>query len=360
MLIEFELPGETWDALTQKVPPRLINDLGATTLSGLILDSDELVFTQYYAAVQRMIELLRPLNDEQAQPLAESRPAGTHDAPVGRYVHIDIGGQDYRIYYEEAGSGIPLVLHHTAGSNGVQWRHLFEMKEITDHFRLIAYDLPYHGKSIPPVGKNWWEEQYKLTGDFVRGLALGMVDALKLENPVFMGCSVGGVLALDLAYHHPGVFQHVISVEGALKVMNDTDDFAHRAFWHPQVSNEFKGRAMHAMTSPTAPEAYRRETIQGYQAGWPQAFLGDLHYYTHDYDLSMKAGEIDTSKTGVTILNGEYDLSGAIELGEVAAMLIKGSEHIPMDGLGHFPMSEDPVAFKKYVLPVLDRLRSKG
>ena len=62
--------------------------------------------------------------------------------PVGRYVHLDLGGQDYRVYFEEAGSGIPMLLQHTAGCHGSQWRHLFECKEITDPFRLIAYDLP--------------------------------------------------------------------------------------------------------------------------------------------------------------------------------------------------------------------------
>ena len=55
---------------------------------------------------------------------------------VGRYVHLDLGppGQpvDHRIYYEEAGSGIPVLLQHTAGSHGTQWRHLLENPAITD------------------------------------------------------------------------------------------------------------------------------------------------------------------------------------------------------------------------------------
>ncbi|HET7298603.1 MAG TPA: alpha/beta hydrolase, partial [Burkholderiales bacterium] len=37
---------------------------------------------------------------------------------VGRYAHID----NCRIYFEEAGSGIPLLCLHTAGSDGRQWR----------------------------------------------------------------------------------------------------------------------------------------------------------------------------------------------------------------------------------------------
>ena len=35
--------------------------------------------------------------------------------------------------------------------------------EVTRDFRVIAYDLPYHGKSLPPEGKAWWAEEYRLT-----------------------------------------------------------------------------------------------------------------------------------------------------------------------------------------------------
>jgi hypothetical protein len=31
-----------------------------------------------------------------------------------------------------------------------------------------------------------------------------------------------------------------------------------------------------------------------------------------------------------------------------------------MEGLGHFPMSEDPVQFKKYLLPILDEIRARS
>ena len=43
---------------------------------------------------------------------------------IGRYVHVDIDGEMYRIYFEENGAGVPLVCLHTAGSDGRQWRHL--------------------------------------------------------------------------------------------------------------------------------------------------------------------------------------------------------------------------------------------
>jgi pimeloyl-ACP methyl ester carboxylesterase len=31
-----------------------------------------------------------------------------------------------------------------------------------------------------------------------------------------------------------------------------------------------------------------------------------------------------------------------------------------MEGLGHFPMSEDPVAFKRYLMPILEGIRERS
>ena len=49
---------------------------------------------------------------------------GRIEPMTGRYVHVDIGGEMHRIYFEENGVGIPLVCLHSAGSDGRQWRHL--------------------------------------------------------------------------------------------------------------------------------------------------------------------------------------------------------------------------------------------
>ena len=42
------------------------------------------------------------------------------EAAIGRYVWLDIQGVAYRVYFEEAGQGIPLICQHTAGSDGKQ------------------------------------------------------------------------------------------------------------------------------------------------------------------------------------------------------------------------------------------------
>jgi len=37
------------------------------------------------------------------------------DAIVGRYIHLTIEDVDYRVYFEESGSGIPLICQHGGG-----------------------------------------------------------------------------------------------------------------------------------------------------------------------------------------------------------------------------------------------------
>ena len=356
-VITLTASAEIWGRLLSAEPPRFSNDIAnLIAVAEIGLRAEPVLFAQYYPAVMRAVELLRPPSGRGSLGASARPRSGSFDSPVGRYVHLDLGGQDHRVYFEEAGSGIPLLLQHTAGCHGSQWRHLFECRAITDHFRLIAYDLPFHGKSLPPVGPKWWASEYQLTADFLRSAPLALSAALGLDRPVFMGCSVGGLLALDLASHHPEAFRAVISLEGALKIDQDIGTLA--ALWHPQVSNEYKARLMNALMSPTSPEAYRKETSQVYAAGWPPVFLGDLHYYLADYDLRERASGIDTRKVAVHILSGEYDASGTMERGQTAHAAIAGSTWTGMEGVGHFPMSENPEVFLSHLLPVLERIKA--
>ena len=61
---------------------------------------------------------------------------------VGRYLRLPLGGRAHRVYFEEAGQGIPLVCLHTAGADGRQFRHLMNDPGIARHFRVHAYDMP--------------------------------------------------------------------------------------------------------------------------------------------------------------------------------------------------------------------------
>ena len=93
-----------------------------------------------------------------------------------------------------------------------------------------------------------------------------------------------------------------------------------------------------------------------YSQGAPPVFKGDLYYYSVDHDLTNTAHEIDTSKTAVYIMCGEYDWSSTPAMARALADQIKGAQYRDMPNLGHFPMSENPELFLRYVRPVLEEI----
>jgi pimeloyl-ACP methyl ester carboxylesterase len=278
------------------------------------------------------------------------------DQVTGRYLHLDVDGLDYRVYLEEAGRGVPLLLQHTAGSDGRQWRHLLEDPWITQRFRVVAWDLPYHGKSLPPDAVRWWEQPYRLTLAFFLEFITRISADLELERPVFMGCSMGGHIAVDLARFRPGLCRAVIGVEAASRTP------AAGLEWldHPRVSNEMKAALMVGLTSPTSPEALRREVGWGYAQGAPGVFRGDLAFYAEEHDLTDEAARIDTQRTSVYVLSGEYDWSATPALSRALANAIPGAEFVLMRGLGHFPMAENPAGFRAHLLPVLEKILARA
>jgi pimeloyl-ACP methyl ester carboxylesterase len=274
---------------------------------------------------------------------------------VGRYIYVEIDGVEYRVYFEESGDGIPLLLQHTAGADGRQWRHLLEDREIASRFRMIAYDLPYHGKSLPPGGVDWWTTEYRLTRDFLMQVPITLSRELALERPAFMGSSIGGHLAMDLALYHPAEFRALIGLEASAATPGGYQQIWH----HPRISNDFKASVMYGLMSPTSPEALRRETAWVYSQGAPPVFKGDLYYYSVDHDLTQTAEQIDTSKTAVYILCGEYDWSSTPAMAKELADRIAGASFREMPRLGHFPMSENPELFLRYIRPVLDEIAAR-
>ena len=140
---------------------------------------------------------------------------------TGRYIYLELDGVEYRVYIEEAGTGIPLVCQHTAGSDGRQYRHILEDRDITSRFRVIAADLPYHGKSLPPVSLRYWEQEYRLTKDWFMRYWVKLCRELDLKRPVYMGCSMGGHLAGDLALNYPNEFRACIGLEEPSPTLED-------------------------------------------------------------------------------------------------------------------------------------------
>src|SRR5581483_6116559 len=341
---------DAWDRLLEPVPPPSYDHIGIGNAYGALGIEGDLVTAvgPYFPAIQELVRVLREVHSGPAEASVVPDADRAFDTAVGRYVYVRVQGVQYRIYFEEAGTGdIPMVLQHTAGADGRQWRHVLEDPDYQRLFRMIAFDLPYHGRSLPPTGVRWWETEYRLTRAFLVDTVVAVSHALGLDRPVFMGCSIGGHLAPDLALYRPGEFRAVVGINARLATGGAGAPAIVDSGYHPRVSNDWKAAVMYGNTAPTSPEPYRRETTWIYSQGAPGVLKGDVFYYSQDHDLTAEqAQQIDTTKTGVYLLTGEYDLlageTGTAEL----ARNIRGAHFELVRGAGHFGPFENPEGFK--------------
>lgn len=271
---------------------------------------------------------------------------------VGRYTTIEIAGKRCRVYFEEAGSGIPLLCMHTAGADNRQFRHIMNDPEITKNFRVIAFDMPWHGKSYPPEG--WEKEEYRLSTDLYVETIMSFAQALDLKKPVGMGCSIGGRISLQLANLHSDYFRALIGLEAAdfQKPWYDTA-WLHRGDVH---GGEVCAALVSGLIAPQSPKKYRHETLWQYMQSGPGIFRGDLYFYRVDGDLRNKLGGIRTDLCPLFLMTGEYDFSCTTEDTIRTAESIPGAKVTIMKEVGHFPMSENPEKFKQYLMPVLNEI----
>lgn len=122
----------------------------------------------------------------------------THPSKSG-FANID----NAKLYYEIAGAGTPLVMVHAGVADSRQWNN--EFAYFSQSYRVIRYDLRGYGKSEPVDG------EFSHMGDLV-----SLLDTLGVHEPVVvMGCSMGGVLAMDLALSHPSRVKAVVMVDSA-------------------------------------------------------------------------------------------------------------------------------------------------
>ncbi len=102
--------------------------------------------------------------------------------------YLDLG--DGQLYYETAGSGMPLILAHAAFLDSRMFDAIWE--PLASRFRVIRYDMRGFGKSSP------------VTGPLCRRNDLDrLLTHLDLKDVHLVGCSMSGEIALDLALEQP-------------------------------------------------------------------------------------------------------------------------------------------------------------
>jgi pimeloyl-ACP methyl ester carboxylesterase len=100
-----------------------------------------------------------------------------------------------QLYYEERGSGTPILGIHGAGSSAIFWEDAAE--KLAEHGRAIVYDRRGCNRSERPGSYETTTVQEHAAD------ALALLRELDAEPAVLIGRSYGGTVALDLALEHP-------------------------------------------------------------------------------------------------------------------------------------------------------------
>src|SRR5205814_7677481 len=92
-------------------PRRFAHPAAGNQATGFSMEGDIVgAIGPYFAAIQEFIAILREARSGPTPARAVADVDREFDTAVGRYVYIRVDGVQYRVYYEEAGTGpIPMV-----------------------------------------------------------------------------------------------------------------------------------------------------------------------------------------------------------------------------------------------------------
>ncbi len=112
--------------------------------------------------------------------------------------HTISGYGGVKLHVREAGNpdGPPLLLIHGWSQHHLSWSKQFT-GALAERFRLIAPDLRGHGASGKPEGAHHYDSAEPWADDIQ-----AVIDALSLDNPLLVGWSMGGRVAMEYVSVH--------------------------------------------------------------------------------------------------------------------------------------------------------------
>ena len=100
-----------------------------------------------------------------------------------------------KLYYEEAGTGIPVIFVHEFAGDYRSWEP--QMRHFGQRYRCIAYNARgYPPSDVPKDGERYSQERAR---DDIRAV----LDALKIDKAHIVGLSMGGFAVLHFGFTYP-------------------------------------------------------------------------------------------------------------------------------------------------------------
>ncbi|MCE0506890.1 3-oxoadipate enol-lactonase [Roseivivax sp. GX 12232] len=250
-----------------------------------------------------------------------------------------------RLHYREDGDpdGPPVVFGNSLGTDLRLWDQLLPL--LPQGYRYIRYDKRGHGLSDCPSGP------YPM-GTLVRD-AEQLIEHLKADNAIFVGLSIGGLIAQGLAAKRPDLLRGIVLSNTGAKIGT-------REMWDDRMAGVRKG-GIEALADPTmerwfsaafrttAPfHAWRHMLVRQPQEGYLGccAAIAGTDFYSTTAAITLPALGIAGSEDGST----------PPDLVRETVELIQGSEFRLIRGAGHLPCVEAPETYARHLTDFLTRV----
>jgi pimeloyl-ACP methyl ester carboxylesterase len=264
-----------------------------------------------------------------------------------------------RLYYEESGSGPPLVLVHGFSCGIRSWDP--QIRALCGTRRVIAYDVRGFGMSDAPERADGYSQALS-----VADLA-GLLEHLDIDRAAVGGLSMGGNIALNLAITHPGkVSALIVADTGAgsdetatwIAAAQHFAEVAERdgveAFADLAIENPLFGRYI---SGDAQRERFIRTCLTVHRArGIAHTAREVLCKRPTLYALEprLRALRIPT-----LLIVGEHD-APCVKVHEYLVCTIRGARAAVLPGVGHLSNLEAPEAFNALVRSFLDEVQPAG
>ncbi len=238
-----------------------------------------------------------------------------------------------RIHYAEDGDphGLPVVFANSLGTDLRVWDPL--LPHLPAGLRILRYDMRGHGLSDAPEGDYFMGD---LVGDAGR-----LMDALGYGGAVFVGLSIGGVVAQGLAAERPDLLR-------ALVLSNTAAKIGAPEIWDARIADVRQG-GVAALADATLERWFTRR----FHAERADELAGWRHMLTRtpiDGYLGCCAALAETDLRDSTarlslptlVVAGSDDGSTPPDLVRETADSIAGARFELIRGAGHIPCVEKP------------------
>ena len=242
------------------------------------------------------------------------------------------------LYYEVQGpeTGPTVVFSNSLGTSLHLWDQV--LPHLPETLRILRYDMRGHGKSNVPNGP------YTM-GQLVSDAA-AVCDAAEVKDALFVGLSVGGMVAQGLAVKRPDIARAVVLSCTAAKIGNPK-------FWQDRIAL-IKSKGLEGASDEVMQRWFGKDFTQGPGlATWKAMFeCNSVEGYT-SVCAAIAGTDFYTPTSGLRIptlgIAGTEDGSTPPDLVRETVDLIPGSQFKLMRRVGHLPCVEQPAEYAAHL-----------